>query len=219
MIPITQVQDIIYGLPETADIEEMADLLANVFSRFEPPAVAAGLSFDNVREIVTKYGKRAPGDALTIIARVQPTKRLVGAMLTDDFASPPPENVDKLPENFKPVAALLEGLDEQYRKVHPVVPGRILHLFMLGVAPDFGGRGIARILVQLTLENGKKKGYVKAITEATGNVSQHIFRNHGFVERFRIAYKDFLYEGKRTFDTIIEHEAVILMERNLRGEK
>ena len=54
MITITQVQDIIYGLPETTDIKEMADLLANVFSRFEPPAVAAGLSFDNVREIVSQ---------------------------------------------------------------------------------------------------------------------------------------------------------------------
>jgi len=215
MILLKQEQDIDYGLMEHADIEEMMNLLATVFSSFDPPAVAAGLSFDEVHKLVKHYAQRAPSEALTVIARSQPSARLIGAMLTDDFASPPPEDLDNLAGNFEPVAALLEELDEQYRKIHRVEPGKFLHLFMLGVAPDFGGRGIARTLVQLTLENGRHKGYERAITEATGNVSQHIFRHQGFVERFRIPYREFIHNGKHVFDTIVDHEAVILLERNL----
>ena len=136
-------------------------------------------------------------------------------MLTDDFASPPPDHLENLLSgNFKPIAALLEGLDDQYRRIHKFDLGKILHLFMLGVAPDFGGKGIARMLVQQTLENGRSRGYERALTEATGKVSQHIFRSQGFVERFRIVYKEFLHEGKRPFGTISDHEAVILLERD-----
>ena len=147
--------------------EERRAIVDLDYRRYEPPAVAAGLSFDKVREIVVLYAQRAPGDRLTIVARDQPTGRLIGAMLTDDFASPPPDHLEHLLSgNFRSIVALLEGLDEQYRRVQIVDPGKILHLFMLGVAPHFGGRGVARMLVQQALENGKHRGYELAITEA-----------------------------------------------------
>jgi ribosomal protein S18 acetylase RimI-like enzyme len=151
-----------------------------------------------------------------MIARNQSSGKLVGAMLTDDFAAPQPEGFEKLTTvNFAPIAALLEKLDDQYRTVCPVAPGKALHLFMMGVDPDFGGRGIARTLVEVTLDNGKWKGYEKAITEATGKVSQHIFRSTGFVEQFRVPYQEFHFQGKYPFRTIVDHEAIMLLERNL----
>ena len=212
MIPVADGQ---YGLLDSSDIEKMAELLANVFSRFDPPAVAVGLSFNEVRELVRLFSRRAPNDGLTIVARAMPSGELIGAMLADDFASPPPEGITEVAKHFDPIAAMLEGLDEQYRKARSVMPGQILHLFMLGVDAEFGGRGIAQNLIRLTLENGKRKGYKSAVTEATGNVSQHIFRNLGFADCFRIAYKEFDYHGKRPFETIEHHEAMILMERSL----
>lgn len=215
MIPIADEQNIRYGLMDSTDIEEMAALLADVFSRFDPPAVAVGLSFDEVRGLVRLFGQRALGDALTIVARAKPSGRLIGAMLTDEFATPPPKDIDKVAKHFAPIAALLDGLDEQYRKTNPVLPGQTIHLFMLGVGAEFAGRGIAQTLIRLTLENGKRKGYKRAVTEATGKVSQHIFQNLGFAEQFRTAYKEFAYRGKRVFNLIVEHEAVILMDRRL----
>jgi ribosomal protein S18 acetylase RimI-like enzyme len=215
MILLTRSQDVDFGIAEEADIDAMAQLLAGVFSRFDPPAVAAGVSFDEFLELAKSYGRRAPDDGLTVIARLQSTGELIGAMLTDDFASPPPARVEPLAEHFKPIVALLEGLDQRFRQFHQVTPGRYLHLFLLGVAPEFGGRGIAHTLVRLTLENGRHKGYERAVTEATGNVSQHIFRNHGFIERFRIPYREFEYNGKCIFNTIVDHDSVMLLERHL----
>jgi ribosomal protein S18 acetylase RimI-like enzyme len=215
MIAVADSQDIRYGLLDSNDIEEMAELLADVFSRFDPPALAVGLLSDEVRELVRLFGRRAPGDGLTIIARSQSSGRLVGAMLTDDFSNPPPEGIDKAAMKFDPIAALLEDVDQQYRKLNAVKPGETLHLFMLGVAAGFGGKGIAQTLVRLTLENGLRKGYKVAVTEATGNISQHVFRNLGFAERFRTPYRQFTYCGKRTFESIVGHEALLLMERIL----
>ncbi len=212
MILLTRTHDINYGLIEPAEVEDTADLLANVFSGFDPLAVTLGLSSDEMRELIVPYCQRAPGEALTVIAQHQPSGKLIGAMLTDDFASPPPVNPKHLSHNFEPIAHLLEELDDKYRRTEKVMRGGILHLFMLGVATDFGGEGIASRLVQHTIENGKRKGYKKAVAEATGLVSQHIFRNHGFVERSRIAYKEFMYRGRPVFNSIAKHEAVILME-------
>src|ERR1051326_3404485 len=113
MIDVTQEQNIIYGLPETADIEEMAELLADVFSRYEPPAVAAGLSITTVREIVNLYCRRAAGDGHTIVTRDGSTGKLIGAMLTDDFAGHPSENSAAPNRVAAWVAALLDWIGQQ----------------------------------------------------------------------------------------------------------
>ena len=70
-------------------------------------------------------------------------------------------------------------------------------------------------MVRLCLENGVKKGYTTAVTEATGIISQHIFRKCGFVERHEIVYKDFTYEGENPFESIERHPSAILMDKAL----
>ena len=212
---IADVQDIQYGVAELSDLEEMAGLLADIFSRFEPLALAVSLESDDLRTLVNVFGRRVPDDAITIVARDRLSGKLVGAMLTDDFGSPLPEGIETISSRFEPTLAMLEGLDGQYRKTRNIVPGEILHLFMLAVDTGFGGKGIARNLVRFTLENGNRRGYKSAITEATGKVSQHVFNELGFEERFRVTYKEFSYQGKRPFESIAGHEAVILMERRL----
>lgn len=215
MIPLAQSGDIRYGLLEHAEIDGMSELLATVFSHSEPMAVAAGLTLENVRALVNLYGRRAPGDGLTVIAREEASGKIVGAILNDDFGDPPPDSSTPLPQGFQPIVALLEELDGRYRMLHPGRAGKILHIFMMAVDPNFGGKGIARSLVELALANGKNRGYERAITEATGKVSQHIFRAHGFIDQVRIAYRDFSFGGTRPFGSIADHEAVILMERDL----
>ena len=215
MILLRQTQGISYGLAEATDVGEMTDLLAGVFSRSEPLAMATGLTFDEMQTIVGHLGQRIADAGLSVIARDQQSGTLIGASLTDDFAIPAPENIDVLPGKFRPIAEILEGLDQQYRKTHRINPGEVLHLLMVAIAPDSGGKGVASMPLTLTLEYGQQKGYVKAVGEVTGKASQHIFRKHGFVERFSIHYSDFQYQGKRVFNSIGEHEAVILMERTL----
>jgi ribosomal protein S18 acetylase RimI-like enzyme len=110
---------------------------------------------------------------------------------------------------------MLDGLDADYRQGRTIAPGHYLHLFMLGVDPRFGGRGIAQQLVAACLSNGREKGFTHAVTEATGVVSQHIFRKLGFTERLRVPYQDYRYEGRPVFASIREHDATILMDRPL----
>ena len=86
---------------------------------------------------------------------------------------------------------------------------------MLGVAQRATGRGIAHRLITTCLANGKTRGYSLAVTEATGSVSQHVFRALGFRDILSASYKDFLFNGEAVFSSIVEPEATILMEREL----
>jgi hypothetical protein len=78
------------------------------------------------------------------------------------------------------------------------------------------GRNVAHNLIQSCLENGIRKGYHTTVAEATGVISQHIFRNNfGFVDRLEIPYKTFVYQGRRVFESIEEHTGAILMDKTL----
>ena len=204
-----------YGLVEEAEVDAMASLLAGCFSRFEPMAVALGLPYGEIQGLVKAFGPKALSEQLTIVAREVSTGRLVGALLTDDFGTPPPEALDAKAPTFAPVGALLDGLDEKYRATRAVEPGTHLHLFMVGVAQETTSRGIAGNLIAACLANGKSRGYWRAVTEATGASSQHVFRKCGFEELFLASYRQFTFNGQRVFASIVDPEGAALMARDL----
>ena len=119
------------------------------------------------------------------------------------------------PPRSNPIDALLDGLDESYRQTQKIRSGEFLHLFMLGVPAAFAGKKIGQSLVAECLRIGRQRGYRTAVTEATGNLSQHIFRRFGFVERFAASYADFEFEGNKVFATIESTAAALLMDKHL----
>ena len=209
------MQPLDYAVANLSDSEDVARLLARVFSESEPPAVAMGLSCNEMSEFLQLVVPSVVPYGLTVVARSAETGRLAGVMLSDDFASPPALDLDRISPKLMPILTMLEVLDEQFRAGKTISAGQFLHLFMLGVDGEFGGGGVGQGLVQVSLRNAAGKGYRMALTEATGKVSQHIFRKNGFSDRFSVAYQDFVYQGKAVFASIREHERVILMDRAL----
>lgn len=204
-----------YDVARPCDAEEIVRLLATVFSESEPPAVAMGLSFQDLEQFLRLFAPRAIAGGLTLVARSRDKEKLAGVLLSDDFASPPALELNQISPRFLPIFSMLETLDEQFRKGTTILAGEYLHLFMLGVDGQFAGRGIGQGLVQACLENGLRKGYRMALTEATGRVSQRVFRKQGFVDRFSVSYRDFRYEDAFVFASIQGHENAVLMDRAL----
>ena len=203
-----------YSLFEMNDLEQMADVLAESFSLGEPMASTVRLSKQYIQAIVRLFGPKAAAEKLTVVAR-SASGKIVGALLAQDFASPPPDGMDGMPAAFNPIGALLDGLDESYRQTEKIRLGEFLHLFMVGVPAAFAGQKIGQTLVAECLRNGRQRGYRVAVTEATGNTSQHIFRRLGFVERFAANYADFEFEGKRVFSSIKDAVGALLMDKRL----
>ena len=208
-------QSIEYVTYSDSDEAEMVRLLGTVFSRRDPPAVAVGLEPSEFESFVRLFCPKAAVEGLTIVARVASTGELVGALLTEDSASDPPEGIHELSKKFEPIFDILGQLDTEYRSERTVRPGESLHLFLLGVSESVGGRGVAQKLVETCLKNGTSRGYRRAVTEATNKVSQHIFRKQGFVERVRRSYGTHRFDGRAVFASIAEHGGPILMDKEL----
>jgi hypothetical protein len=74
---------------------------------------------------------------------------------------------------------------------------------------------VAGQLVAKSLENGRRKGYRLAVTEATNKISQHLFHKQGFMERVRGSYQDHRYQGQPFFASIVDQGGPILMRKML----
>lgn len=207
---MAELDGIRYGRLEEIDLAEMAQTIGGVFSEFDLLGVAIGLTAEEIQASVLVFGPKAIAEGLTVIARDH-SGRLVGAMFSDDFGTPPPD-LRNLPERLAPVGVLLDSLDEEYRRTQTIVVGSHAHLNMLAVLPSVSGRGIAQTLVRISLENAAKRGYRFAVTEANGPVSQHIFRRFGFRERCTVSYKDFRFDGRPVFASIETTKGTMLMD-------
>ena len=204
-----------YDVAKPSDSNEIVRLLASVFSQSEPPAVAVGLSVADFEQFLQLALPSVIPNGLTVIARSASAGELAGVLFTDDFATPPAPDLSRISPKFLPIFSMLETLDEQFRKGRTILPNHYLHLFMLAVDGRFAGQGIGQGLIRACIENGSRKGYRAALTEATGKVSQHAFRKNGFTDRFSVLYQNFVYENKTVFASIKEHEKAILMDRSL----
>jgi GNAT superfamily N-acetyltransferase len=196
-----------------AEADEMTRVLAEAFTKGDPPAIAVGLTLPEFEALVRLFCPKAAAESLTIVARSVETGEMCGALLAEDSASTPPAGIVELSEKFDPIFDILSELYDEYRPESVPPPGESMHLFLLGVAPKYAGKGIAKRLVTECLANGVRKGYRVAVTEATSRTSQHVFREQGFVARVHGSYADHRFDGRAVFASIAGHGGPILMDK------
>lgn len=204
-----------FSVHTASDSDEMVQLLGETFAHRDPPAIAVGLTPSEFESFVRLFCPKAAVEALTIVARSTETGEMIGALLTEDLASAPPDGMGQLSPKFNPIFDILGQLDTEYRKGRAIVPGDSIHLFLLGVAPRFAGQGIAHRLVSTCLAHAEAKQYRVAVTEATNKTSQHVFRKLGFAERVRRSYQDHRFGGRAFFGAIADQGGPILMDKQL----
>jgi len=207
-------QPIEYSVYGAQDADEMIRLLGEVFSRWDPPNVAVGLTTSEFEDLVRLFCPKAAAEQLTIVARRVGTRELVGALLAEDSARPPPNGMGGLSTKFGPILDILGQLNTEYWGDRTKRPGESLHLFLLGVSQSAAGRGVAQHLVTKCIELGASRGYRSAVTEATNRVSQHVFRKLGFTERVRRTYSEHRFAGRAAFASIADQGGPILMDRS-----
>jgi len=91
----------------------------------------------------------------------------------------------------------------------------MFHIYFLGIIEKYRSRMISNNLLEKNLNMAIEKGFLVAKVEATGNISQHIFRKYGFEDRCSIDYQTYEYKGRKIFQGIKEHKSLILMDKVL----
>ena len=215
MTPLMETNKITYECFNLKFLEETACIVGQAFSAFDPMAIAQGLSVQDFYQYITSLGEWFSDAGLSVIAKDQESGQLIGALIAGNFASDSPLEIEQISSKFAPIFHLFQSLEDSYKQDKQIGPHEYLHLYMLAVAPQHQGKGIAQALVAITLAHGAKQGYKTALTEAANPTSQHIFRKADFVPHSEILYEQFTYKGNPVFETITDDGGVALMDKRL----
>ncbi|WKN45720.1 GNAT family N-acetyltransferase [Tunicatimonas pelagia] len=187
---------------EPKHVATAAQCIASTFSKSEPMSEALAISeeeFIYFSQIVTQ---KAASDQLSVVV-VTDEDEVVGALICEDYTSPPPAGLEQASEKFEPIAALLEVLGKRFNQEHEVTPGSHLHMSMCGIYPQYVRQRLAQRLIQFAEDMGRRKGYKATVCEATGSISQHMMENSlNYIYADEIVYKTFQYEGQAIFKNI-----------------
>lgn len=213
---IAQSNNIQYQVLDLTLLNQATKLVATCFCTMEPMTVCQNISVDSFSQFLELLADKVVQQQLSIAAIDKTSQQLVGAVIADDFASATDEELVGVSDQFLPIFALLEQLDQLYQNNKSIYPGDYLHIFMLAVDQAQNNKKIGYQLIKACLANALNKGYKVAFAEATGLVSQHLFLNKfQFKHCFQINYKDFNFNGQPVFKHIKNHQATILVEKFL----
>lgn len=202
---------------ELADVDSLDSLVECVQKCFPAPggevmARALNITAWDYLSYTQLVCEKAIGDQMTWVAKGSDSQ-ILGFCITEKLASAPKYSEYGVSPKFKPLFRILEELDETYLARTQFSPQEILHLYMLGVRPEFSGMGIAVELMNKSLSFAKKEGFKVAIAEATGEISQKICLNLGFEVQATVNYKTFEYSGVQPFYKIDRPESCVLVQK------
>ena len=224
--------------------QQSSELLAMSFHLHEPMTTATGVTIDAHRDFFDMMMPQMCDNGLSVVALesntepgdtdVSASDTVLGVFIAEDFATPAPSG----PSGFDgfmekhgegPMAstlALLDQVEEDLKAklalastggVGADVPrGQYCHLWCVGVDERAQGRGIAKTLSQLVLQQAQQQGFGLSFAEATGEYSARALAKMGMVETAVYLYKDWEMEpgsGVRPFAGTAEpHVGTRLME-------
>jgi ribosomal protein S18 acetylase RimI-like enzyme len=209
-----EIDGVRFAVSDPAEFPEIAALIGAAFARADPLSVAAGLSAAQIEGFVRAVTRVENVADLSIVGRDVATGAVVGVLLGEDAAAPPPPAPPAMPGSFIPLLTLFVALVGEM-PARNAEPGEVVHLYMLAVDEPATRRGIAQRLVEASVTNAAARGYRLAVTEAAGRVSHHVFGKRGFTDRARVSYAEFEYAGRRPFAAVAAEGAIVSMELDL----
>ncbi|QDL10592.1 hypothetical protein DP113_24135 [Brasilonema octagenarum UFV-E1] len=205
-----------YDIFEMESLDATATMVAQSFIHSDPMAIVQKFSIREFAHFVRQLCVGVAEQGLTIVAKNHQNNEVVGVVIAGDFVTDSSLKIEKFGEDkFQPIMELFEQLQTQYMLGKQIDKNEYLHLHMLAVAPEYRGEKIAHSLVKICVENAANAGYRIAFAEAANSISQHVFKNCGFVAHHEILYKQYTYDNVPIFGSIEGHSGTILMDKAL----
>ncbi|MBO6784594.1 MAG: GNAT family N-acetyltransferase [Alphaproteobacteria bacterium] len=198
-----------YDLIASGDFAPAATLVAEVFARDEPLAVATGQTREELTAMLSLTGPSALAEQLSIGAASD--GRTVGVAFATAFTWLPPDEAVAASPNYAPIGALLEELEAEFGARPREELERCVHVHMLAVDRAHRDRGIGRELLRVCLGNARARGMIAAVSDATNPASRRTFEAAGFTAIGQAHYADFAFEGEKPFAGIATADHTALM--------
>jgi ribosomal protein S18 acetylase RimI-like enzyme len=185
-----------------ADVVEAARLYTEVFLSDEPTSRRHAPDPALVCRHARIYIRSLVGSGLSMLCRDQVTGELAGFIFCFDAL----EDSDRGREEtawfasaFREAMAMIDVLENRYLDRTTISAGEVLHIFQIGVARPYRGRGIARSLVSKALMSAQARGFRQVVADCTSTASRHVFERCGFLEEGFSPFELFSLDDIRFF--------------------
>lgn len=223
-------EDIVFSIVRPTDVESVAEFLLENFFTNEPLGRALSLDAnEEVRPWLADMVAHAIQEKMSILIRqksVEHGENIVAVCLNDvERIDEDADNVtifsfvqpEKHPCMWK-ITRVLEELvrDRDLFKEYKVQ--NFVGIQMLSVGPQFGGRGLAKKLIELTEMLARLRGFSLMLSEATSEFSARAFLKAGFESKNILQYDSFTLDNEKPFKGLAEkkvHTCAQLMVKAL----
>ena len=196
--------------------QETAELVVTTFNEREPLANVNNAPPKEFAEFILALTEHCANNGLGFVATESTTNKVIGAILASDLAEVLNQADNHEDEPANPIACLITELNKSHFKDQVLAENTYLNIKFVAMDERFNGKGIVNELIAKCISEAKNKGFRYAQAEATGNISQHIFKNKlGFEEKAFIKYSEYTLDGEQPFAEIKEHEGIKLLIKEI----
>ncbi|XP_027219879.1 uncharacterized protein [Penaeus vannamei] len=166
--------------------EEVAKLINDEFLTREPLSMGSRLNGSATEGAIGTGLKKCLNSGVTIGAKDTSTGTLAGVRLSYIKTKADQSTLQPKTEFEKKVLGIVDEVGAKVDLFEDPGVEKVLYMFMLSVRREYGGRGIGRRLVEVTMERGKALGCQLAFTTITNVLSGKIFLGLGYETRFTL---------------------------------
>lgn len=228
----SDLPDFCFSTIQPEDVDQVCEFLLQHFFAEEPLGQSLNLNPNvEVRPWLTKMVEHEIREGVSVIVRLRsagdgPVGQMVAVCLNDvERVENDPEDVniftfvnrESHPSMWK-ITRVLDDLLSDQDLFNRYQVDALVTCQMLCVDPRFGGRGLAKKLIQLTEDLTRTTGYTLIMSEATSEYSARAFLKAGFQRVKTLQYATFTLDGQQPFRPLSSsvHSGAQLMIKDLK---
>ncbi|WP_018299620.1 GNAT family N-acetyltransferase [Fangia hongkongensis] len=203
---------IAYEILSSERLEETIRFVTEHFVEHEYLTRESGLDYASFERFSRLYCQASLCHRLSIIAVDTEINEVIGFAINEDPNSPMAVDASifyDISVNFHPFLEMLTELSARYLTI-PSQEKMSFHLYLLGVKPQYQGKGIGKALVELSEIRARQKGFRYIVIEATSPPTKPICERLNYTNLGHVSYRDFTLDGEKPYEHIIDYEGPYL---------
>lgn len=174
-------------------VKSTVELFTKSFCDSEPITKHLGVQYREYEPFTIEVIQKAVKDGLSKVA-VDKQHKVIACCIAEDLADP---FIPKLAhyQKLRPVFALLSELSKPFLKGKTFAKGRIAHVWVAAVDPEYRGHKLSTEIDMATSELLARKGFDFAYVEFTNDLSEKIVHQYNLYQLLnRINFEDFVLD-------------------------
>jgi ribosomal protein S18 acetylase RimI-like enzyme len=214
---ILEKNNIIYQTLTATRLEETIAFVAEHFVKYEYLTQASKLTCEEFTVFCKQYCEASLIHHLSIIALDKTTGELVGFAINEDLNSENTINTSQfytVHDHYIPFIAMLHALSGAYLNLEKK-NNHNFQLQLLGVKPTYQGKKIGQTLIEASEIIAKQHQFAYIVIEATSPITKSLCEKLQYINLGNYPYKDFVLDGKKPFEHILDYDGPYLFMRQL----